>query len=270
VGASFQHSFKCNYIITFVGNHSYVSKDNPRWRFPSDATLLIKCCWNSLDLKLSLNNIAPSNDLNARSSVYTQQVFSLSLSDAKHNFDGLWRLIIWFFFAPSWSEYYLFSFLGSTVLPPDGQLFKECWEELMSFHVKDFIDSIDVLLRSTIFLVLESNLIFQRSCLFKSSCWNEIREMSILKSVFGNQACLVKVLTHAIQCSSLIVLYFENRNWPVVRLKWLFSWFFVSVLIFDLGYIFWWSAMRWPSMNFKKKKRLKSKLEDSSRKFVFF
>jgi hypothetical protein len=31
----------------------------------------------------------PPNDLNARSSVYTQEVFSLSLSDANHNFDGL-------------------------------------------------------------------------------------------------------------------------------------------------------------------------------------
>jgi hypothetical protein len=74
----------------------------------------------------------------------------------------------------------------------------------------------------TIFLVLESNLIFQRSCLFKSNCWNEIKEMSILKSIFGNQACLVKDPTHAIQCNPLIVLYFENRNWPGVRLKWLF------------------------------------------------
>jgi len=36
----------------------------------------------------------------------------------------------------------------------------------------------------TIFLVLESNLIFQRSCLFKSNYWNEIREMPILKSIF--------------------------------------------------------------------------------------
>jgi hypothetical protein len=49
----------------------------------------------------------------------------------------------------------------------------------------------------------------------KSSCWNEIREMSILKSIFGNQACLVKDPTHVIQCSHLIVLYFENRNDPL-------------------------------------------------------
>ena len=44
----------------------------------------------------------------------------------------------------------------------------------------------------------------------------------------------------------------------------------MSVLIFDLGYIFSRSAMRWPSVNFKENKRLKSKLEDSSRKIVFF
>jgi len=36
----------------------------------------------------------------------------------------------------------------------------------------------------TIFLVLESNLIFQKSCLFKSNCWNEIREMLVLEKIF--------------------------------------------------------------------------------------
>ena len=106
------------------------------WKYPSNVALLINCCWSSLDHKLSLNNIAPNNDLNACSSVYNQEVFfSLSLPDAKLNFDGLWRLIIWFFFcfALSWSEYCLFSYLGSTVLPLGGQLFKECREMLMSF-----------------------------------------------------------------------------------------------------------------------------------------
>ena len=37
-----------------------------------------------------------------------------------------------------------------------------------------------------------------------------------------------------------------------MRLKWLFSWFFVLILIFDLGYTFRWSVMRWPSVNFRK------------------
>jgi hypothetical protein len=55
-----------------------------------DMKISFKCSVaHQLLLKLSLNNIAPSNDLNARSSVYTQEVFSLSLSDANHNFDGL-------------------------------------------------------------------------------------------------------------------------------------------------------------------------------------
>jgi len=37
---------------------------------------------------------------------------------------------------PSWSEYYLFSFSRSTILPLDGQLFKECREVLMSFLLR--------------------------------------------------------------------------------------------------------------------------------------
>jgi hypothetical protein len=36
--------------------------------------------------------------------------------------------------------------------------------------------------------------------------------MSIFKSIFGNQALLVKDPTHAIQCSPLIVLYFEREK----------------------------------------------------------
>jgi hypothetical protein len=40
---------------------------------------------------------------------------------------------------------------------------------------RDFANSINI---------LESNLIFQRSCLFKSNCWNEIREMLVLEKIF--------------------------------------------------------------------------------------
>jgi hypothetical protein len=43
--------------------------------------------------------------------------------------------------------------------------------------------------------------------------------MSIFESIFENQASSVKDPTHTIQCSPLIVLYFENRNRPEVRLK---------------------------------------------------
>jgi len=53
-------------------------------------------------------------------------------------------------------------------------------------------------------------------------------------------------------CSPLIILYFENRNWPVEILKWLFLWFFVSILISDFRNIFWWFVMRWPFYEFQK------------------
>jgi hypothetical protein len=46
--------------------------------------------------------------------------------------------------------------------------------------------------------------------------------------------------------------FLERKNWPVVRLKWLFPRFFVSILNSKFGYIFWLSVMRWPFMNFKK------------------
>jgi hypothetical protein len=67
----------------------------------------------------------------------------------------------------------------------------------------------------TIFLVMESTLIFQRSCQFKSNCWNEIKEISVLEKIFWKSSFLVKDPTHTIQYSPLIVLYFENRNDPL-------------------------------------------------------
>jgi hypothetical protein len=36
--------------------------------------------------------------------------------------------------------------------------------------------------------------------------------MLIFESIFGNQALLIKDPTHAIQCSPLIVLYFERKE----------------------------------------------------------
>ena len=75
----------------------------------------------------------------------------------------------------------------------------------------------------TIFLVLGSNLILQRSCLFKSNCWNEIRKISFFKKVFLKFKLLwSKTQYISFKCSPLIVLYFENRNWSDVRLKLLF------------------------------------------------
>ena len=97
-----------------------------------------------------------------------------------------WFIIWSSFIAPSWSEYCLFSFSGSTVLPPGGQLFKEC----QGFCKLDRYSSC-----LTIFLFWNQLSYFQRSCQFKSNCWNEIREMS----VFENQVSSVKDPTHVIR-----------------------------------------------------------------------
>ena len=81
----------------------------------------------------------------------------------------------------------------------------------------------------TIFLVRESTLIFQRSCLFQSL----IVEMKSERCqyflfyffIFFKFKLHWSKTQHASfnTCSPLIILYFENRNWPVERLKWLFS-----------------------------------------------
>ena len=71
-----------------------------------------------------------------------------------------------------------------------------------------------------IFLVLESICTFQRSCMFKSYFWNKIREMSIFESIFKIKFFWSKTqYTTFNTCSPLNVLYFENINWPVIRLK---------------------------------------------------
>ena len=148
----------------------------------------------------------------------------LSLNNSDLNMFVHWFIIWSSFFAPSWLEYCLFFLFRVYCITPGGSTFQGVLRRVNVISVKDFADSIDVLLCSIIFLVLESNLIFQRSCLFKSNCWNEIREISVLEKIFWKSSFLLKDLTHVIKkkYSLLIVLCFENRNWPVVRLKWLF------------------------------------------------
>jgi len=63
--------------------------------------------------------------------------------------------------------------------------------------------------------------------------------MSVFESIFENQASLVKDPTHAIQCSPLIVLYFEReKKWNHCKIKMALPWFFVSILNSNFGYIF--------------------------------
>jgi hypothetical protein len=128
-----------------------------------------------------------------------KKFFSLSLPDAKHNFDGLWWLIIWFFLC-------LPTYLNTICFPSQGPLycpqvvnFSRSFEKCWCHFCQGFCKLAQCSSCLTFFFALESNITFQRSCLFKSNCWNEIREMSILKSIFEIQASLVKGPTHAIQ-----------------------------------------------------------------------
>jgi hypothetical protein len=136
--------------------------------------------------------------------------------------------------------------------------------------VKDFTNSLDVLL-------WQSFLFWNQISYFNGHVYSSlIVEMKSEKCQFLKVFLKIKFLRSKIQhtlfkiYNPLIVLYFKNRNWPIVRLKWLFPWFFVSILNSNFGYIFWLSVMRWPFMNFKKNKVPESKLEALSRKIVSF
>jgi hypothetical protein len=162
-----------------------------------------------------------------------------------------------------------FSFSGSIVLPPGGSTFQRVLRRVDVISVKDFADSIDVLLCLTIFL-LELTLTFQRSCLFKFSLlkWNQ-RCLCLKRIFLKNQAFWSKTQHTFFKIySHLIVMYFDNRNWPVVRLKMAFSWLFVSILDSNLGASFdglWRGDLLYI---FQKNKMLKSKLEALSKKIV--
>ena len=80
-----------------------------------------------------------------------------------------------FFIPPRWSEYCLFFLLKVHCIAPRWSTFQGVSRRVDVISIRDFANSVNV---------LESNLIFQRSCLFKSNCWNEIREMLVLEKIF--------------------------------------------------------------------------------------
>jgi len=213
----------------------------------------LNCCRGLLDHKLFLNIIA----LNWSECVHSLIIFLWTILSSVYWF------IIWSSLSPSWFKHCLFSFLEVHCIAPRSV------EENWCHFCQEFANLVDVFLLK-IFLILESNLTFQRSCLFKSDCWNEIREMPIFESIFGNQALLVKDPTHAIQYSPLIVCILREKKLTRCKIKMVFPWFFVSILNSNFGYIFWLSVMRWPFMNLWKNKVPESKLEALSRKIVSF
>jgi len=91
----------------------------------------------------------------------------------------------------------IFPFQGPLYCPPSGSTFQGVLRRVCVISVEDFTNSIWCFSCLTIFLVLESNLIFRRSCLFKSNYWNEIREMSVLENILK-----IKLLWSKIQHTS--------------------------------------------------------------------
>jgi len=161
------------------------------WRCPSSTSLFSQLLSGSLDHGLSLNNIAPSM-IWMCSFIDYLSLNTIVFSSLIHHLIIFHCLIVDLNIA-------CFSFSGSTVLPPSCSTFQGVSRSVNVIYIKDFTYSIDVLLCSIIFLVLESNLAFQKLCLFKSNCWNEIREMLILKRSFEKSSLLVQDPTHVIQ-----------------------------------------------------------------------
>jgi len=134
-----------------------------------------------------------------------------------------------------------FSFSGSTVLLPAAQLFKKCrglqCHFYQRFHRLNRCSSISDNLPCFGINSHISKIMYIRSLV----CWNEIIDVPFLKRPFENQAFWSKTQHTLFEIySPLIVMYFENRNWPVVRLKWLFSFlFFFMVLCIHFRLWFW-------------------------------
>jgi len=177
-----------------------------------------------------------------------------------------WFIIWSSLIAPSWSECLLFSFSGSTALPQSVSTFQRVLRSDVIL-VEDFANSIDILL------------VWQSFYSGINSHTSKIMSIQSLVVAMKSERCQflkIKFLRSKIQhalfeiYSPLIVMYFENRNWPVVRLKWFF--FMVLCIHFRLWFRVY-LLMVYDEVTFcefQKNKRLKSKLEDSSRKIVFF
>ena len=152
-----------------------------------------------------------------------KKFFSLSLPDAKHNFDGLRRLIIWFFLCPQMVWILLVFLLRIHWIAPRWSTFQRVSRNVDVILVKDFANSIDV-------LIWQSFLFWNQISYFNGHVYSRLivemksKRCQFWKYFFEIQAVffLVKDPTHTIQCNPLIVLYFEKQKWPVVRLKWRF------------------------------------------------
>jgi hypothetical protein len=153
----------------------------------------------------------------------------------------------------SWSEYCSFFLLRVQCIALSCSTFQGVSKTSMSF-----LSRISQT-QSMFFCVRCSSLFWNQLSYFKdhvyskSSLLKRNQRCPFLKRPFENQAFWSKIQHTLFKIySPLIVMYFENRNWPNVGLKWLFPWFFVSIWILDIGYIIWLSMMKWPLREFQK------------------
>jgi CRISPR/Cas system-associated endoribonuclease Cas2 len=160
---------------------------------------------------------------------------------------------------------YLFSFSEVHCIAPRSV------EKNWCHFCQEFANSVNV------FLIWKSFLFWNQISYFKGHVNSSlIVEMKSERCQFLKVFLEIKLCWSKIQHTLFnVVLWLscilrEKKNWLVVRLKWLFPWFFVSILNSNFGYIFWLSVMRWPFMNFKRNKVPESKLEALSRKIVSF
>jgi len=119
-----------------------------------------------------------------------------------------------------------FSFSRSTVFPPAAQLFKECrglqCHFYLGFHRLNRCSFVSDNLPCFGINSYFKDHVYSKSSLLK---WNQ--RCPFLKRAFENQAFWSKTQHTLFETySPLIIMYFENRTWPVVRLKWIFSFLF--------------------------------------------
>jgi len=181
------------------------------------------CLWTTLP---------PIWSEHARSSVYNQMVFVI----AKNDFDGLRQLIVRFFLCPQLIWIPFVFLLRVHCITPRWSTFQGVSRSVDVILVKDFANSIDIL------LVWQSFLFWNQISYFNGDVYSSlIVEMKsercpFSKRPFENQAFLSKIQHTLFEIySPLIVMYFENRNWPVVRLKW-FLFFMVLCIHFKLWF----------------------------------
>ena len=88
------------------------------------------------------------------------------------------------FFAPSCSEYFFVFLLRVHCIAPKRSTFQGVLRSVDFILVKDFANSIDILLVWQSFLFWNQISYFKDHVYSKSSCWNKIREISVLEKIF--------------------------------------------------------------------------------------